>query len=457
MNRIILSLITLILSSSSFAQNGQIENGGFENWLNETVYEKPEIWRTSNDTEFFGTSLLTKSTDANDGNYSAKFESKIYGTDTLTSYVLHGEIGNNGPEAGIPYDHSFEAFAVDFKGDLQPDDTLKLLMIRYLNGSIVDFQIKPILYGTQSTWTTSIIFVGNQPQDSLFFGFILGDPVGNAKPHPSSSAQIDNVRLLSGGVFQPNLPNHSFEDWTDQTTENSLSWNSINYLLTGTNNENVTKSTDSNTGQYAVQLETILRGNDTIVSYLSSGVIDFYNGGFGLIPYSASPTNLSGSYKYTSINGSVGELSVLFYQAGTPIGYHSEIFTNQSTYTNFNAVLSLAGIPDSIIILANSGDYPGATLLLDDLSFSGGNVNLDELLSVDYQMYPNPANEILTIRLPDENNFNVSIMDVNGKEMFQIKDQSGVSSINIQQLEAGVYFVNVSNDFSKETKKLVVQ
>ena len=454
----LLLFFAITFATTTFAQFGQIENGGFENWHNETVYENPDIWKTSNDLEYFGTPLLTKSTDANNGNYSARFDVEIVNSDTLSSYVFHGDIsGGNGPDGGIAYTDNFEALTIDYKGSLEVGDTIQLLMIRYLNGNAVDFQIKPIFYGTQSSWTTSVLFVGNQPQDSLFIGFILGDPNGNYAPQPNSWALLDNVKLLSGGVEQTALPNQSFENWSDVTVENPNTWYTINDILVGSNNENITKTTDANSGQFAVQLETILINNDTTEAYLSVGAIDIYQGNFAPIPYNTIPTNISGAYKYTSVNGSTGGLNIIFYQGGNPIGFHTETFTSQSNYTTFNAALTIAGTPDSILILANSGAEVGSILLLDDLSFSGGNVSLDELLSIDYQMYPNPAKEIVSIRLPEDGEYNISIATVNGKELAVLQNQNGIATLNVDNLEAGIYFVTVFNEFVKETKRLIVE
>ena len=454
----LLILFAIAFSTTTFAQFGQIENGGFENWHNETIYENPTAWKTSNDLEYLGTSILTKSTDANDGNYSARFDVEIVNSDTLSSYVLLGDIsGGNGPDGGITYTDNFEAFTIDYKGSLEVGDTLQLLMIRYLNGSTVDYQVKPVFYGNQPTWTTSVIFVGNQPQDSLFIGFILGDADGDSAPHPNSWALLDNIKLLSGGVQQSNLPNHSFENWSDITLENPNSWFTINDLITASANDNVTKTTDANSGQFAVQLETILIDNDTIEAYLSIGEIDIYNATFAQIPYNVTPTNVSGSYKYTSVNGSTGKLNIIFYQSGSPIGFHVETFSSQNNYTNFSAPLTIVGTPDSILILANSGPEVGSILLLDDLSFSGGNVSLDEILSIDYQMYPNPTKEIVSIRLPEDGAYAISIVDLNGKELSLLQNQNGIATLNVGNLESGVYFVTVFNDVTKETKRLIVE
>ncbi len=452
------TLLFVLSTSLSFSQNGQIENGGFEIWQNDTIYENPTVWSTSNDYEFFGTALTTKSTDANDGSFSMRVDAEVIGTDTLSGYFFHGSLdfaGGNGPNGGIPYTDNFEAFMVDYKGDLQVNDTLYLLLIRYLAGNAVDFQVKPLFFGTQSTWNSSVIFVGNQAQDSLFLAFTLGDPNGNNKPNPNSWALIDNIRLLSGGAPQTNIPNHSFENWSPKTTENPYAWYTMNEVFAGSNTENVTKTTDANSGQYAVRLETYLNGNDTINAYLSVGSIDFFNGTFGSIPYNATPTTVSGMYKYTSVNGSTGELTLLFYQGGNAIGYHAETFTAQTNYTAFNSALSIVGTPDSVLILVQSGSDPGSVLILDDLSFSGNDVSIDEILTIDFQLYPNPATNEVSIRLPEGEVFDITLTDLSGKVVLFAENCSSITPITLMSLESGIYTVRVSNSRYSETKRLI--
>jgi hypothetical protein len=57
-----------------------VPNGGFETWINYGNYENPQYWDTPNQElesiPFFGTSVVTKSTDSEEGSYSAKLETK---------------------------------------------------------------------------------------------------------------------------------------------------------------------------------------------------------------------------------------------------------------------------------------------------------------------------------------------------------------------------------------------
>jgi len=70
---------------------------------------------------------------------------------------------------------------------------------------------------------------------------------------------------------------------------------------------------------------------------------------------------------------------------------------------------------------------------------------------------PNPAAEVITVSLPDNNGGKVQIVDITGKTVKEVVIPSGQSSmvINIASLSKGMYFV--SDVSRKVVRKLVVQ
>jgi hypothetical protein len=70
-----------------------VPNGDFENWINYGSYENPQYWDTPNQAIEFalplGTQVVTKSTDHESGNYSAKLESQQL---TFPSIVVPGVV-----------------------------------------------------------------------------------------------------------------------------------------------------------------------------------------------------------------------------------------------------------------------------------------------------------------------------------------------------------------------------
>ena len=105
----------LLATTTSFAQNGNLQNGGFENWTDVTMYDYPTDWRNSNQEEYRGVATVTQSTDASDGTYSIKLTTQVVDGDTLSGYVFHGEVGQNGSEGGVPYSDNFDHIEFAYK------------------------------------------------------------------------------------------------------------------------------------------------------------------------------------------------------------------------------------------------------------------------------------------------------------------------------------------------------
>lgn len=77
-------------------------------------------------------------------------------------------------------------------------------------------------------------------------------------------------------------------------------------------------------------------------------------------------------------------------------------------------------------------------------------IEANELLSV----YPNPANDKLTVTLPGEI-FSVQITDLNGRVIYADQNITNTTTINSSNLATGAYFIKVSNQQLMATRKFV--
>ena len=461
MKNIYLSLTTIAMSFIAFAQNGQIQNGGFENWTNTTIYDYTSIWACSNSDQFQGVAAVLKSTDAQLGTYSAEIIAAEVGPnpDTTFGYVFHGTIGAGGPSGGITYNSIFNEVRFQYKCDMPIGDSLFLLVIRYNLGVMTEMFILPAAYGTVGAWTQGSVSLPNNPQDELFIGFIIGNPFSSGpRPTPGSWARVDNVHMYNASVETINLPDPSFESWASLATETPDSWYSLDEMLAGTGLENAVKTTDFNSGTYALELSTLQDpiSMDTIRGFLSVGPILF--GGpnpFMPIPYNASPTTFSGAYKYAPSNGDQGVIQATFFQMGALIGQHNELCIANGSYTTFSAPLTILGVPDSIALIAFSGNNPGSVLILDDLAFSGGNVSIEEFATSLVSIYPNPANDIVMIKA--EGTYKYELLNVYGTVVLSNSNVTGAQIINVSDLSAGTYFIKMINSTSTEIHQVVVE
>ena len=114
------------------------------------------------------------------------------------------------------------------------------------------------------------VSVNAMSQDSLFIGFVVGNPFGGPTPTPGAWGRIDNVEMYNLGTATVNVPDPSFENWSNVDVEQADNWYSLNPMLAGEGLENANKTTDANSGTYAVEMTTVLNSNlDSIPSIIS--------------------------------------------------------------------------------------------------------------------------------------------------------------------------------------------
>jgi len=73
-------------------------------------------------------------------------------------------------------------------------------------------------------------------------------------------------------------------------------------------------------------------------------------------------------------------------------------------------------------------------------------------------LYPNPASEAVTLELPNTiGAVDVRIINALGQEVLFISQVASRQQLDVQQLNSGVYFVNIQSDHHERTLRLVVQ
>lgn len=73
---------------------------------------------------------------------------------------------------------------------------------------------------------------------------------------------------------------------------------------------------------------------------------------------------------------------------------------------------------------------------------NGGTSNLSDLNQSDFSIYPNPAQDVLNIEL--ETPSSIVVTDINGKQLMT-SESSVTHQMNLEPLEAGVYFIQIEN------------
>jgi len=447
--------VTFYLNAQS--QGGYLPNPGFESWTTNTIYENPDLWGSSNFENGNPAIGATKTSDAQHLSFAAQVENVLVnGMDTAFSYVYLGEIGQGGPNRGIPYSTTVDRINGFYKGTIGANDTATVLVIKFLAGTMVSMDLGKI-YTSQSSYTAFTFNLTAVPQDSIFIGLLSTNPFANTS-HASFNTVVkyDNISLshsINGAA--PALPNNSFENWTPVQSETPNGWETYNNYTTVYGIEPVTKTTDMNAGSFAAEIETIEIFGDTIPGMLLYGEIN-NNMDPSPIPYSASPISLAGFYKYTPSNLDQAVVSFEFYNSGNVVGSNQLFLPPAASYTSFSLSTNITVAPDSLILVFLSGENAGSILKVDDVQFTGGDLSVNDIFSFNYGIYPNPTSDIITISGSMTGNYTVSLTDLSGKLIFTEIRNTAQSIVDVSQIPAGVYTLTIETKENSLSKSISI-
>ncbi len=94
--------------------------------------------------------------------------------------------------------------------------------------------------------------------------------------------------------------------------------------------------------------------------------------------------------------------------------------------------------------------------IIDNFKTNDEDASTGNFTASSFSVYPNPAKDVLNISNSINAEINsVIVTDINGRTVKQAN--SNVSQINVSDLNAGVYFVNINSNEGSTTKKIVKQ
>ncbi|TCN59460.1 T9SS C-terminal target domain-containing protein [Flavobacterium circumlabens] len=89
--------------------------------------------------------------------------------------------------------------------------------------------------------------------------------------------------------------------------------------------------------------------------------------------------------------------------------------------------------------------------------------NENTINSSNFEIYPNPSNNIVNIKLKNTNSkarinseIHARLYDLNGTQKREIKIKDEGSSINVQGLEKGIYILKINNNGKEESNKILI-
>lgn len=83
--------------------------------------------------------------------------------------------------------------------------------------------------------------------------------------------------------------------------------------------------------------------------------------------------------------------------------------------------------------------------------------NISELNKIKFSIYPNPTNTILNIEPNVIQKYDISILDLTGRFVFQSLNLNGITSIDLSFLTSGNYLVNITQNNNSFVQKLILE
>ncbi|MCT4628705.1 endonuclease [Winogradskyella sp.] len=124
-------------------------------------------------------------------------------------------------------------------------------------------------------------------------------------------------------------------------------------------------------------------------------------------------------------------------------------YNDTPTTTTINVDINMVS---SLII--NNNSTPSNRVMFDNLSWTCGLLSIEDFSINDVKLYPNPVTSNLNINIANEQSTKIEIYDILGKRVHNTTLSSS-TSLNLQNLKAGVYIVKLIQNNKTISKRLV--
>ena len=457
-------ILSAMLLIGLMANAQYIQNPSFENWTTDTAYEMPANMQTLNLQSYFlqGSGNTTKSTDAHQGNYSARIQSVQTGSSTLVGLIGNGIYDGQNASGGVAYTSMPDTAYIWVKYNVMTGDTAALGFFFKKMGNT--YGVGYLFFtGQSNTWTRVSIPISYAiaiNPDSMIFMAISS--ILDTNQPAGSALFVDDIQF-SGGA--PGIPNGDFESWTTATVDKPDDWFALTFVNLFSNNPHIEKSTDAFDGNYSILLTTRIIDGDTFSFFSNSDILskDWVQGK----PVPWDPMKLTGRYKYVPQGNDTGAVAIRttrwdVAQAQKVILEEQLInLAPTTTWTTFEinfAYNSHAAPVDTLQLAFGSSNLidgqaiaaNGSKLWVDSLNLTLYPLGIKETeKSINaVKVFPNPASNQISFQFEELQNAsikNLIIFDVQSKKIMEVKS-ADLSSIDISQLETGVYFYVIESE-----------
>lgn len=260
-------------------------------------------------------------------------------------------------------------------------------------------------------------------------------------PSPSNQRRVARLNL--------NMPNPPIENIVNLVNPNGIA-NDENYLYVNDSQK-----------IYRIPLDVQNPSAELIINNLgvnfgTNGMVVINNFLYATKNGNLLRFNLNANFEQTTVLSGFENLTGLTKGENNQTLYMLSWSTGLIYKVNLNNFSSSVVTPSNLI---TAWDVIYNDNLLYACNFEGGQVNrfdlsqlsLDENVTNSFKMYPNPANEIYTVRLPEAEmtGSEMILKDLTGKEILRMALTEEETSINVGFLSPGIYLVQF--DYKNKT------
>ncbi len=436
------------------------QNLGFEEWSTKSLKTLDDYKSTVNEIPAGELSVI-RSTDAKSGKYSLRMETVDYNGMKLFGFFFNGDPEENVGGSKLTKITGIDSIIGFYKYNLIKKDTALIMCITKKEGSTTGGGIMKIT-GNQPTWKRFSIPIGSSSADTVLIGGASSNAIAEVGMEIGSFLMLDSIQLKQGDVIE-NIPNFSFENWSNIDFEYPDDWNNEIIRFTQGEESSVQKVTDAYEGTYACLLKTVLVNEDTITGLIMKGSWIGHSGEtVGGMPYNKNVEKVRFYYKYLPQHRDYAFADFRFSKNGVVVGRTGDEFSvEKDNYVLWEQDVHLAEIPDTVFVGIFGGSNPGTQFFVDAIEFVVNSLSIDDVTINQIVPFPIPSYDKLNFEIKGFKPLNVMIFDMSGKllknEHFNKAGERDIINIDVSDLEKGDYIYRilidqkaVSGKFSKK-------
>lgn len=160
------------------------------------------------------------------------------------------------------------------------------------------------------------------------------------------------------------------------------------------------------------------------------------------------------SFDYKLGSQVTGNVELGLYDGQTLLSQTQPLTSPNNNVFTFNYDTPIQGSVSLTLKIINSNNINKNTII-DNLRWDEfATASTNDINKSTLSIYPNPANEVISVLTPIEGIKHVQIFDVLGKTVLKANTENHV---NISNLKSGIYMVTVTQNNKSETRKLIIK